>query len=45
MQGFSAEALAARVRDAGARVIVTADESVSEIIACFWSDHLTRALP
>ena len=27
--GFSAEALAARVRDAGARVIVTADEAVS----------------
>ena len=30
MQGFSAEALAARVRDAGARVIVTADEAVSK---------------
>ena len=29
--GFSAEALAARVRDAGARVIVTADEAVSFI--------------
>ena len=30
--GFSAEALAARIRDAGARVLVTADQAVSMLL-------------